>query len=130
VQAGEEKLTMHYQHNTRLTPNARKLRKEMTDEERKLWYLFLRHYPIRFLRQKVIDSYIVDFYCAQAKLVVEIDGTQHYEEQGERKDKIRDEKLKEKGLMVVRFSNLEINQEFQEVCEQIDRTVKERMGLK
>jgi very-short-patch-repair endonuclease len=78
----------------------------------------------------VIDWYILDFYCAQAKLVVEIDGTQHYEEQGERKDKIRDERLKQKGLRVLRFSNLEINQKFQAVCEQIDKIVKERMGTK
>ena len=71
---------MNGKHNKALTPIARKLRKDMTREERHLWYDFLREYPIRFLRQKVIGSYVVDFYCAAAKLVVELDGAQHYEE--------------------------------------------------
>ena len=70
---------MNGKHNKALTPIARKLRKDMTREERHLWYDFLREYPIRFLRQKVIGSYVVDFYCAAAKLVVELDGSQHYE---------------------------------------------------
>ena len=73
---------MNGKHNKALTPIARKLRKDMTREERHLWYDFLREYPIRFLRQKVIGSYVVDFYCAAAKLVVELDGSQHYEEKG------------------------------------------------
>ena len=100
----------------------------MTDEERKLWYTFLRALPVRFLRQKVIDGYIVDFYCAQAKLVVEIDGSQHYQERIEEKDVIRDRRLQEKGLLVVRFSNQQIHQEFQSVCEDIYRIVNERIG--
>ena len=93
-----------YKHNKALTSNAQSLRKTMTEEERKLWYLFLRTLPVRFLRQKVIDKYIVDFYCAEARLVIEIDGSQHYEELGERKDKIRDEYLiQERGLEILRF---------------------------
>ena len=99
----------------------------MTSEERRLWYTFLRYYPVRFLRQKVIDSYIVDFYCAQAKLVIEIDGSQHYEAEGEKKDGVRDEALRGHGLLVLRFSNLEINQRFQAVCEEIDCIVKKKM---
>ena len=73
---------MNGKHNKTLTPIARKLRKDMTREERHLWYDFLREYPIRFLRQKVIGSYVVDFYCAAAKLVVELDGSQHYGGEG------------------------------------------------
>ena len=65
-------------HNTKLTTNARTLRKHMTKEERHLWYDFLRKYPVRFLRQKVIDNYIVDFYCHDARIIIELDGSQHY----------------------------------------------------
>jgi very-short-patch-repair endonuclease len=70
---------MSYKHNSKLTDKAKTLRKNMTKEERHIWYDFLRDYPVRFLRQKVIDNYIVDFYCAKARLVIEIDGSQHYE---------------------------------------------------
>ena len=118
---------MLYQHNPKLTPYAKKLRKDMTAEERKLWYTFLREFPIRFLRQKVIDGYIVDFYCARAKLVLEIDGSQHYEEDAESKDTIRDNELSKKGLLVVRFSNNQIHKEFQSVCEYIYKIVYERI---
>ena len=118
-----------YKHNTKLTPNAKVLRKNMTDEERKLWFLFLRNYPIRFLRQKVIDGYVVDFYCSRAGLVIELDGGQHYDDVNKAMDGVRDCKLKERGLMVLRFSNLEINREFQSVCEHIDRVVKERIEV-
>ena len=118
-----------YKHNTKLTPNAKVLRKNMTDEERKLWFLFLRNYPVRFLRQKVIDAYVVDFYCSRAGLVIELDGGQHYDDVNKAMDGVRDCKLKERGLMVLRFSNLEINREFQSVCEHIDRVVKERIEV-
>ena len=118
-----------YKHNTKLTPNAKVLRKNMTEEERKLWFLFLRNYPIRFLRQKVIDGYVVDFYCSRAGLVIELDGGQHYDDVNKAMDGVRDCKLKERGLMVLRFSNLEINREFQSVCEHIDRVVKERIEV-
>ena len=80
-------------HNTALTENAKALRKGMTKEERHLWYDFLRTYPIRFLRQKVIDRYIADFYCHAARLVIELDGSQHYEEQGLLRDRIRTERI-------------------------------------
>lgn len=80
---------MNGKHNKALTQIARKLRMDMTREERHLWYDFLREYPIRFLRQKVIGSYVVDFYCAAAKLVVELDGSQHYEEKGIADDQTR-----------------------------------------
>ncbi len=84
---------MDYKHNPKLTENARRLRKGMTKEERRLWYDFLREYPIRFLRPKVIDDYIVDFYCAKAGLIIELDGSQHYEEAGRQYDGIRTERL-------------------------------------
>ena len=115
---------MNYKHNPALTPNARKLRKEMTNEERYLWYQFLRKYPVRFLRQKVIDYYIADFYCASANLVIELDGSQHYEIQGMLKDKIRTEKIEARGITVIRIPNNEVTHNFNEVCEYIDQIVK------
>ena len=96
---------MHRKHNKALTVYARQLRKAMTKEERKLWYEFLREYPVRFLRQKVIGQYIVDFYCAQAGLVLEVDGGQHYEEENLIQDKLRSVTLGQYGLEVLRFSN-------------------------
>lgn len=108
-------------------PLARQLRKEMTPEERKLWYLFLNTYPVRFRRQAAIDNYIVDFYCAQAKLVVEIDGTQHFEDNGLRKDAQRTEQLEALGLRVIRFSNRQIDEEFDGVCQYIDLTVNKHI---
>ena len=72
---------MQYIHNKNLVPNAKQLRKEMTKEERHLWYDFLRDYPVKFLRQKIFGSYIVDFYCSKAKLVLELDGSQHFEDE-------------------------------------------------
>ena len=117
---------MNGKHNKALTPIARKLRKDMTREERHLWYDFLREYPIRFLRQKVIGSYVVDFYCAAAKLVVELDGAQHYSDYGKSYDAWRSEKLEKDGCKVLRFSNGDIHERFYGVCVLIDRAVKER----
>ena len=99
----------------------------MTKEERHLWYDFLRSYPVRFLRQKVIDDYIVDFYCHQARLIVELDGSQHYEEKGLLKDKIRTEKIESRNLTVIRIPNNEVNNNFTGVCEYIDWRVKESL---
>ena len=115
-------------HNPALTGLAKTLRNHMTREERHLWYDFLRGYSPRFLRQKVIDGYIVDFYCHAARLVVELDGSQHYEPQGIAYDEERSAALSKYGLTVLRFSNREIDREFPAVCEQIDRTVRERCG--
>ena len=102
-----------------LTLYAKSLRKNMTPEERHLWYDFLKPLPITVNRQKVIGRFIVDFYCTAAKLVIEIDGSQHYEEQGMETDKIRDAYLRSKGLTVLRYSNYEINNYFDGVCEDI-----------
>ena len=103
------------------------LRKNQTKEEKHLWYDFLRQYPVRFNRQKVLGPYIVDFYCASAKLVIELDGSQHYSEEGSEDDKIRDRYLACLGIKVVRYSNLEITREFDAVCVDISEHVKERI---
>ena len=103
---------------------ARILRKNMTEQERKLWYLFLREYPIRFQRQKSIDNFITDFYCAKAKLIIELDGSGHYEPIQILKDKIRTEHLEEMDLTVIRICNLDVDNNFQNVCEYIDTLVK------
>lgn len=115
---------MKYKHNPKLTDNARKLRKNMTQEERHLWYDFLRTYPVRFLRQKVIDNYIADFYCAKAKLVIELDGGQHFEEDVMQYDAVRTGKFAAYGLRVLRIPNNEIHDNFDNVCEYIDDTVR------
>ena len=113
--------------NDKLLPLAKKLRREMTPHERKLWFLFLRSYPVKVYRQRIIECYIVDFYCASAKLVIEIDGSQHYEDNGLHSDQIRDDRLKELGLTVLRFSNRDIDRRFFAVCEMIDHTIKKRI---
>lgn len=95
----------------------------MTKEERHLWYDFLRTYTPRFTRQKVLGRYIADFYCAQAKLIIELDGSQHYEEKETEKDKERTEYLEQYGITVVRIPNNEVNQNFTGVCEYIDNYI-------
>lgn len=119
---------MQSKHNKQLVPLARQLRREMTKEERRLWYDFLRTYPVRFLRQRVIGNYIVDFYCAQAKLVIELDGSQHYEADATQKDAERTAFLEQYGLRVLRFANNEVNENFSGVCEYIDLAVKQTAG--
>ncbi len=105
-------------------PLARKLRKNMTPWEQKLWYLFLRNYPVKFQRQKAIDNYIADFYCAKAKLIIELDGSEHYKEQQKEKDILRTKKLQESNLNVIRICNSDIDRNFRGVCEYIDFNVK------
>ena len=99
----------------------------MTKEERHLWYDFLRDYPVRFLRQKVIDDYIVDFYCHKAKVIVELDGSQHYEVTGLVKDAIRTERLEERDLTVIRIPNNAVKDNFRGVCEAIHNIVLMRI---
>ena len=99
----------------------------MTKEERHLWYDFLKRYPVRFLRQKVIDNYIVDFYCHSARLIIELDGSQHYEEKGLLKDKIRTEIIEQRNLTVIRIPNNEVNRNFEGVCRYIDNAVEESL---
>ena len=109
------------------TQRARSLRKDMTKEERRLWYEFLRAYPVRFMRQRPIDNYIVDFYCAKAKLAVELDGGQHYEPETQEYDAQRDETLSAYGITVLRIPNTEVARNFAGVCEQIDLEVRRRV---
>ena len=118
---------MDRKHNSSLTEKARNLRKNMTKEERSLWYKFLRTYPVRFLRQKVIDQYIVDFYCHEARLIVELDGSQHYDVKGLIYDANRTAQLQSRGLLVVRIPNNEVNKNLSGVCEYIDFVVKSRI---
>lgn len=118
----EDRMFLNY--NRKLTPNAKSLRKNMTPEERKLWYGYLSKYPIRILRQRVIDNYIVDFYCSKAKLVIEIDGSQHYTVEGMVYDRLREEVLKCYQLKVMRITNKEVRDNFYGVCLLIDHEVK------
>ena len=111
---------MYIPYNKKYNDRARALRKDMTPEERKLWYLFLRNHDERFLRQKIIDNYIADFYCPNKKLIIELDGSQHYTEDGMEYDRIRTEILNTYNINVIRFSNQDVNKHFKEVCEFIN----------
>ncbi len=119
---------MQTKHNKQLVPFAKELRKGMTKEERHLWYDFLRTYPIRFSRQKVLGKYIVDFYCAAAKLVIELDGSQYYDEINIQKDSERTVFLEGHGLKVIRIPNSEITGNFAGVCEYIDIIVRRSLA--
>ena len=104
---------------SKLTPNAQRLRREMTLEERILWYQFLKDLPFPVKRQKVIRKYIVDFYIPSQKIVIEIDGSQHFEKAGQSSDTLRDEDLNAMGLTVLRYSNLDVKQNLQGVADDI-----------
>ena len=121
-------IVMRSKHNRQLVPFAKQLRKEMTKEERHLWYDFLREYPIRFTRQKVLGKYIADFYCARAGLVVELDGSQHYEEEALAKDAERTAFLEVYKLRVLRIQNNEVNRNFEGVCLYIDGAVRQSLS--
>ena len=112
--------------NKGLTGISQALRRNMTKEENLLWHNFLKRYSLQFRRQYVIGSYIVDFYCHKAKIVVELDGSQHYEPEEMKKDAIRTKYLESQGLCVLRFTNTEVLQQFQSVCEKIDMEAKKR----
>ena len=106
-------------YNKKLIPLAKYKRKTMTPWERKLWYEFLKDYPIRFQRQKTIGNYIVDFYSAIAHLVIELDGSQHWKNENKQNDHVRDKFLKSLGLTILRYSNHELNTNFEGVCKEI-----------
>ncbi len=118
---------MEYKHSKHLVPFARNLRKNMTKEDRHLWYDFLRTYPVKVLRQKPIGNYVVDFYCAKAKLVIELDGSQHYDDIGLKNDKIRTSFLETYGIKVLRVTSLEIQRNFRGVCEYIDILIQQSL---
>lgn len=117
----------HVFRDKNMMPRARAMRRKMTRQESHLWYDFLSVYPIHWYRQRIINSYIVDFYCASAELVVEIDGPQHETEHGRLNDTIRTSVLQTYGLKVIRFSNQEVEQNFRHVCQEIDAQVRSRM---
>ena len=115
---------MSLEYNKKNIPLARNLRKNATPQENQLWYAYLSKYPVRFQRQKAIGDFIADFYCHRAKLVVEIDGSQHYTEAGETQDIFRTARLEEFNLRVIRFTNHQVDTNFRGVCEYIDFIVQ------
>ncbi|WP_026657720.1 endonuclease domain-containing protein [Butyrivibrio sp. AC2005] len=111
-------------YNRMLKNNSQKLRKQMTKEERHLWYDFLKSLPVTINRQKVIGPYIIDFYCAKSKTAIELDGSQHFEKDGKATDIERDNYLKEIGIKVIRYANNDVNRNFDVVCEDIARKLE------
>ena len=116
-------------HNKHLTTRAQQLRKNMTQEEKILWYQYLRDCKPQFWRQVTFGNYILDFYCAAAKLAIELDGSQHYEDVGLAKDAFRTRFLEENGIMVLRFANTDVKRNLYGVTEQIDLVVKQRIHM-
>jgi len=114
------------EYNKSNIPLAKSLRKNMTKQEKQLWYKFLRTFPVRFQRQKAIGNYIADFYCAKAKLVIELDGGGHYTDEQAAKDAIRTAYLEEQGLTVLRICNTDIDDNLRGVCEYIEYNVRKR----
>ncbi len=114
---------MDRKHNKSIVPIAKTLRSNMTKEERHLWYDFLKTYPVKFSRQKVLGKYVVDFYSAEAKLIIELDGGQHYKEDQMQKDAERTAYLEQYGLKIIRIPNNQVNEHFKDVCEYIDGVV-------
>ena len=116
-----------YNYDKNLVPRARELRTNATKQEKHLWYDFLNTYPIRCHRQKIIGEYIVDFYCPQAKIIVELDGMHHTEKDRAEYDAVRTEFLASGGYLVMRFSNDMVDRQFASVCERIDQVIQERL---
>ena len=114
---------MSLEYNRKNIPLAKNLRRNATPQENHLWYDFLAKYEIRFQRQKAIDGFIADFYCHKAKLVIELDGSQHYEKENGKSDFVRDSKLKSEDIKVLRYTNLQIKNEFENVCKDILRNM-------
>ena len=123
----KNQLVLPRKHNHSLVPFAKNLRKNMTKEEKHLWYDFLRKYPIKFTRQMVLGIYIADFYSAEAKIVLELDGSQHYTREAKEYDENRSAFLGEYGIKVVRINNMEVVRNFDGVCRYIDKNVKQSL---
>ena len=115
---------MSLKYNEKNIRLAKNLRKNATPQENRLWYDYLSKYEVRFQRQKAVDNFVADFYCHKAKLIIEIDGSQHYTEIGKQKDDFRTETLEGYDLTVIRFTNNQIETNFRGVCEYIDIVVK------
>ena len=117
-------------YNSNLNPIAKHLRKSMTKEEKHLWYDFLKNYKYKFRRQYIIDNYIADFFCSAANLVIELDGSQHYQPDVMVKDQVRTEVIEQFGYTVLRFPNNLINNKFHDVCVYIDFYVRSHLTEK
>ena len=113
--------------NNKMLGIARALRRNLTPQEHRLWYVFLRDYPVKIYKQRIIESFVVDFYCARARLVIELDGSQHYTEQGRAYDAERSAVLEQYGLLVLRFANNDVDNHFDAVCAQIHSTIQHRL---
>ncbi len=111
-------------YNKNLIPNSQKLRRNMTPEERHLWYDFLKKLPLTVKRQYVIGNFIVDFCIESKRLIIELDGIQHKTREHFAKDNERDDKLAEFGYKVVRYSNIQISSDFENVCSDIKNLIK------
>ncbi len=111
---------IEYKHNKEIVNLAKNLRNNMTKEEKHLWYDFLKNHTIKFTRQKVFGNYILDFYCSKAKLAIEVDGAQHYDEKGRKYDLERTAFLSKYDVTVIRILNNDINDNFNAVCRYID----------
>ena len=114
-----DEVSMNNLHNETLRPFSQKLRRDMTKEERHLWFDFLKGLPVTVHRQKVLGNYIADFYIASKKIVIELDGSQHYTDDGPQSDQSRDARMKQNGITVLRYTNLQIQREFRAVCSDI-----------
>ncbi len=125
----DEKRFDYTGYNRNLQGVARALRTNQTPQEKHLWYDFLKDYPVRFRRQRPIGSYIADFYCAKAKLIIELDGSQHYTKEGLEHDENRTYVINEYGFDVIRFTNYDIDTNFEGVCNEIDKIVKEKLAI-
>ena len=120
---------MQLPRNPHLTPNSRKLRREATKQEKDLWWRFLRKLPVTVNRQKVVGTYILDFYCHKAKLAIEIDGGQHFEDSNVEADALREQYLNNLGVEVIRFTNYEVDHQLDQVCIAIMEKVNSKTGL-
>ena len=113
--------------NNKLLNIARILRRNMTRQEKHLWYDFLRYYPVKIYKQRIIDNFIADFYCHSVRLIIELDGSQHYTSRGKARGEARTEILEKYGIYVLRFSNKDVDDYFEDVCRMIDRVINERI---
>ncbi len=114
------------QNNPIMKTRSQALRKNATDEEKQLWYRYLKNYPIQWYRQRIIGNYIADFYCKKLKIVIELDGSQHYEETTMEYDRARTAYFQSQGIEVIRFTNTDIQKNLRGVCDYIDLKVAER----
>ena len=115
-------------YDPRMRERVQELRHKMTPMEKKLWYSFLRTYPVKMYKQRPIRTFVADFYCPLARLVIELDGSQHYTEQGKEYDEQRTAILEQYGVQVIRFTNLDVDRHLDAVCAQIDSTIERRVA--